>query len=394
MTSNNTSTRRLKIRFMLMQFLLWFTFGTFGIFYIAYIKELGYSSKFIALGLTLATIAGIFAQYFWGYISDLTSRIKVIFLGLLLAMIVTVALFPLAVQVAWMTLAIMILFGITWMPLEALLDSWLLSTDDLPHSEYGNIRSGGSLGFAIVTVIFGTLIVRFGFQVAIIAFALSGTLLFITAITTKTHDSKTPTPMGLKQIRHLLTNPRYVGMLLFSVLIFINHMGVNNFYIYIVQSVGGDEKLIGLAASVAAFAEIIGFVFGGKLQARMKPLTIMLIVAIGYFFRIFLLAQLGSFIGVLLTAALQGLFFSLFLGTFKLYIRDITSIEVLATAQTIGASTYFGIASIIANVVGGLLIDDYGMVYFYRCLTLMSGVAVIYILIWWLVDRKQASKRY
>lgn len=392
MTSSKKIIRRLKFRFMLMQFLLWFTFGTFGMFYVAYLRELGYSSKFIALGLTLATIAGIGAQYFWGYISDLTSRIKTIFLCLLVAMILIVTVFPLAVKYSTMTIVIMILFGITWMPLEALLDSWLLSTDDLPHSEYGTIRSGGSLGFAIVTVIFGSLIVRFGFRVSILAFALSGTLLFVTALTTRGHASKVPTPMGLKQIRQLLTNPRYVGILLYSILIFINHMGINNFYIYIVQAVGGDEKLLGMAASVAAFAEIIGFIIGGKIQKRIKPLTVMLVVAIGYFFRIFLLSQSASFIGVLFTAALQGLLFSIFLGTFKLYISDITSIDVLATAQTIAASTYFGIASIIANIVGGILIDDYGMVYFYRFLTMMSGVAVVYILILWLVEQRRDKR--
>lgn len=374
---------------MLMQFLLWFTFGTFGIFYVAHLRELGYSSKFIGLGLTLGTVAGIGAQYFWGYISDLTSRIKTIFLSLLVALILIVTVFPLAVQYSAMTILVMILYGITWMPLEALLDSWLLSTDDLPHSDYGKIRSGGSLGFAIVTVIFGSLIVRFGFQISIISFALSGTLLFIVALTTRTHTSKVPTPMGLKQISQLLTNPRYVGILFFSILIFVSMMGINNFYIYVVQEVSGDEKLIGMAASAAAFMEVLGFIMVVKLQKRIEPLTIMLVVAIGFFLRVFLLSQSSSFVGVLMTAALQGLLFSLFLGTFKLYINDITSLDVLATAQTIAASTYFGIAATIANIIGGILIDDYGMDYFYRFLTTISAVAVLYIFILWLLEQRR-----
>lgn len=384
--------KNIKLRFTLMQFLLWFTFGTFGIFYIPYIKELGYSSKYIALGLTLSTISGIGAQYFWGYISDLTSKIKTIFLSLLIAMMVTVSLFIFIVHYNFLVIIIMILFGITWMPLEALLDSWILSTDQLPHSEYGSIRSGGSLGFSIITLFFGSLIVRFGFQVSPIAFVLSGTLLFILALTTKTHTSKAPTPMGLNQIRQLLSNKRYVAILGFSIIIFVGHMGVNNFYIYIVSNVGGNESLIGLSAATAAFSEIFGFYFGGKLQNKVNPMLLMIGVAIGSFCRVFFLAQSQSYIGVLLTAVIQGLSFSFFLGTFKIYISEITPISLLASAQTLGASTYFGLASIIANVFGGILIDDYGLATYYNFLIIVAGIAVVYSFVLYYFNRVHIPK--
>jgi len=384
--------KKVKLRFTLMQFLLWFTFGTFGIFYIAYIRELGYSSKFIALGLTLSTICGIGAQYFWGYISDLTSKIKTIFLGLLVAMMLTVTLFIFFVQYSSLVILIMIFFGVTWMPLEALLDSWILSTDDLPHSKYGSIRSGGSLGFSVITLFFGSLIVRFGFKISPIAFVLSGTLLFFLALTTKTHTSKIPTPMGLTQLRQLLSNTKYVAILVFSILIFVGHMGINNFYIYIVSGVGGNESLIGLAAAAAAFSEIFGFYFGGKLQNKINPMLLMIGVAIGSFCRVYFLAQSQSYVGVILTAVIQGLTFSIFLGTFKIYIAEITPIYLLASAQTIAASTYFGIASIIANVFGGILIDDYGMEAFYNFLILVAGIAVVYSFVLYFFNRSHIPK--
>lgn len=383
------TVKQIKFRFILMQFLLWFTFGTFGIFYVAYLKDLGYSSKFIALGLTLATITGITSQYIWGYVSDLTSKIKSIFLGLLVAMMITVVMFPFAASHRLLAIGIMILFNITWMPLEALLDSWILSTDDLPHSDYGTIRSGGSLGFAVITLAFGGLIVRLGFQISVMAFVLSGSCLFIIAVTTKTHTSKVPTPMGFNQVRQLLSNPGYMGILIFSILIFITHMGVNNFYIYVVQNVGGNESLIGMAASIAAFSEIFGFYLGGKLQKRCNPLVIMIGVAIASLFRVIFLAQAQSYIGVLLTAIVQGFAFSIFLGTFKVYIAKITPISLLTSAQTLAASTYFGIASIIANIFGGLLIDDYGIDAFYNFMILTSAIGVIYILLLYALDRRR-----
>lgn len=375
-----------------MQFLLWFTFGTFGIFYVAYLKELGYSSKFIALGLTLSTLSGIGAQYFWGYMSDLTSRIKTIFLGLLVALITVVMVFPFAVGHPSTTIIFMVFFGITWMPLEALLDSWILSSDDLPNSNYGTIRAGGSLGFALITLVFGGLIVRYGFDISLVAFAVSGLSLFIIALTTKTRTSKVPTPMNLDQVRQLLSNPLYTSMLIFSTLIFINYMGINNFYIYVVKGVGGDEGLIGMAASAAAFIEIFGFLIGAHLQKRFGPLMIMTVVAFGSFGRIVFLAGATSYVGVLLTAALQGLMFSLFMGTFKLYIIKVTPIALLTTAQTLGASTYFGVSSIIANIFGGIMIDDYGMKIFYRFLVTMSVLAVLYVLVLYRVEKIQSSK--
>jgi len=381
--------QNIKLRFTLMQFLLWFTFGTFGIFYIAYIKEIGYSSKYIAFGLTLSTISGIFAQYFWGYISDLTSKIKTIFLSLLIALMVVVTLFIFFAQNNILVIIIMILFGMTWMPLEALLDSWILSSDEIVNSEYGSIRSGGSLGFSIITVFFGSLIVRFGFQVSPISFVLAGTLLFIIALTTKTHTTKTPHPMGLKQIGQLVRNTEYLAILGFSIIIFVGHMGVNNFYIYIVNDVGGNESLIGLAAATAAFAEIFGFYVSSKLQTKVNPMLLMIGVAIGSFLRVFLLAQFQSNIGVIITALIQGLTFSFFLGTFKIYITKVTPIALLASAQTLGASSYFGIASIIANIFGGVLIADYGMDAFYNFLIVVAGIAIVYSLVLYYSSRRK-----
>ncbi|MGL1894185.1 MAG: MFS transporter [Spirochaetaceae bacterium] len=383
--------KQIKYRFMLMQFLLWFTFGTFGIFYVAYLKDLGYSSKFIALGLTLSTLIGIISQYLFGYISDLTSKIKTIFLALLVAMMCTVALFIFFARYSVLAIGIMILFNITWMPLESLLDSWIFSTKDLPHSGYGTIRSSGSFGFSIITIIFGGLIVRFGFKVSIMAFIISGCLLFITAITTKTKTLKVPSPMGFKQVKQLITNPRYMGLLLFSVLIFIGHMGINNFYIYVVQNVGGNEGLIGMSASAAAFTEILGFYLGSRLQKKHNPLVIMIWVAVASFFRVYFLTQSGSYIGVLITSVLQGFAFSIFLVTFKIYISKVTPLSLLASAQTVGASTYFGIASLFANILGGLLIDDYGINVFYKFITITSAVAVVYIVLLYFIDQRRSE---
>jgi len=382
------TNKTIKRRFTLMQFLLWFTFGTFGIFYVAYLKDLGYSSKFIALGLILSTITGIGAQYLWGYISDMTSAIKGTFMGLLVGLIGVVALFQYGARTGPTTILILMLFGFTWMPLEALLDSWILSSEEIDNGEYGSIRSGGSLGFSVITIFFGSLIVRFGFGISVVSFTVSGLLLFLVALTTRTHTTKKPTKMGMAQIRQLLANRHYVFMLLFSVLIFVNHMGINNFYIYVVQQVGGNEGLIGQAAAVAAFTEIFGFWIGGKLQKRFNPLLIMIFVAIGFFLRVFFLAQAVTFAGVLMTASMQGMMFSLFLGTFKVYITEITPIALLATAQTVAASTYFGIASVIANIFGGLLIDDYGLGTFYNFMMVISAIAIILIMVMYYNHRR------
>jgi PPP family 3-phenylpropionic acid transporter len=281
----------------------------------------------------------------------------------------------------------MIFFGVTWMPLEALLDTWILSTDDLPHSDYGSIRSGGSLGFSIITLFFGSLIVRFGFKVSPMAFILSGSLLFFLALTTNTHTRKAPTRMGLRQVRLLLSNKKYIALLGLSILIFIGHMGINNFYIYVVNRVGSNESLIGQAAALAAFVEIFGFYLAGKLQKKIDPMLLMIAIAIGSFCRIFFLAHSYSLLGILLTAAIQGLTFSLFLGTFKIYISEITPISLLASAQTLGASTYFGISSILANIIGGILIDDYGIESFYNSLIIIALVAIVYSLALYAANR-------
>lgn len=383
------NAKRIQYQFTAMQFLLWFSWGTFGLFYIAYLENLGYSSKIIALGLILSTLCGIFAQYIWGYIGDVTSKIKGLFIIVLILLMASVTGFGFFVEQTVPMLIFVTFIGSTWLPLEALLDSWILSTEGLSTDKYSRIRSGGSLGFATMTLFFGRIVIQVGYPVIIVAFLITASLLLILAILTRTTSVKSPSHVHIGDVLRLFKNPSYVQILIFSILIFINHMCINNFYVYIFNDVGGNASHIGFAASAAAFTEIVGFLSIKYIQKFIRPILVFILVGILSFFRVYLLTEATTYVGIILTAIIQGAMFSVFLGTFKVYITKITPIRLLASAQTIAASTYFGIAAVISSFVGGLLIDDYGLPSFFLFMNIIATISVFYSLYIYYSDKKR-----
>ena len=97
----------------------------------------------------------------------------------------------------------------------------------------------------------------------------------------------------------------------------------------------------------------------------------------------------SSYLGIILTAIIQGGMFSLFMATFKVYITNITPLSLLTSAQTIGASTYVGLASVFASLIGGFMIDDFGVDAFYKFMNGIAIITVLYSVIIYLFDKKR-----
>ncbi|WP_125138116.1 MFS transporter [Petrocella atlantisensis] len=382
-------THRIQINFTIIQFLLWFSWGTFGLFYIAHLEDLGYSSKLIALTIILSTIFGILGQYVLGFISDKTSKIKYVFLGALFLLILFVIGFGFAAKHLFPMIMVMSLIGFVWLPLESLLDSWILSTKGLDSSLYGFMRAGASFGFAIMTLFFGGFVIKYGYDIIVYAYVITAGFLWIMAFLTKTETIKEPHTKEKIYVKSLLKNKAYIAILIYSMLLFITHMGVNNFYIYIFKNVGGNASHIGISAAFAAFTEIFGFIYARRIISKIAPLKIFLIVGVITFFRVYLLTIATTPTQAILTAILQGVGFSLFLASFKLYVVKITPTRLLASAQTIAAGVTFGLSSIVASLLGGFLIDDFGIERFFDIMNLIALVALIYIGLLFLHDYKK-----
>lgn|GEM_PF-517550 len=377
-------------QFSALQWTLWSAYCTFGGFIAFYLTENGYSNTGIGLAFSALTFTGVLGQLFWGYICDWKRTTKWVFIICTLAMILVVLPFPL-----FDTLPLVImgfgLFGFVWNTLPPVLDSWVLQSSEKMSKNYGITRAAGSVGFAIVASFFGTMIETFGWNVMFTGFAvLAGTTVLLALFTEDSYarvefidgsgvedgygfDSEEEAEIAREELKgegegeerpHPLTlfqNFDYVFLIIVSFILFLPFHVVMRFMPVIIKSVGGTPADQGLTMFVTAISEVPLLLASKYLLERYRPKPLLIVATTFYTLRIALLILAGTPQFVIAVGALQSLSFGVFLPTTRHYINDLAPKGLKTTAQTIAGGIYFGVGGILAGVLGGMILDRFGV---------------------------------
>lgn len=171
--------------------------------------------------------------------------------------------------------------------------------------DFGIGRGTGSLGYAACSALVGRLLLRFGTPSifctgAVLSTVLIGAILWFFAAADRHTAADTPSappPQTEKAARggglnltFLAAYPRYAVLLVGCVVLMMGHTYTSNFLYQIVSSKGGDEGGMGLAAAIAACAEVpVLFLFGRvchRLRCdqwlKLSALLLTLKMALGY----------------------------------------------------------------------------------------------------------------
>lgn len=340
--------------------------GAFIPYIVPYLEgSLNLSATQIGIITSIPSIIGILVVPLWGIITDITKKDKKI-LGicvaincLIMGMYSSVKLFPVLLIVA--TLAEAFRYAIS-----PLADN--ITTDYCKHKNlnYGIIRSGGSVGFALVSFLTGQLIkvtsdTRIIFLVYIILFVVS--LIVLPFLDSKKYDGKEEKleeSTMKKDLKELVKDKSYLWLLAI-VICTISISEVTSAYqgLYLID-LGASAGDIGILVIFTALPEIF---FMSKING--------LVLKYGYkkVFKIGTLTFLVRWITCLfatspmmfiLTAPLTALAFSTMLVAYIGYIKDKFSSEIQATALTL-TSMAIGISSALIKLPVGLGIDVFGL---------------------------------
>lgn len=339
--------------------------GAFIPYIVPYLEgSLNLSATQIGIITSIPSIIGILVVPLWGIITDITKKDKKI-LGicvaincLIMGMYSSVKLFPVLLIVA--TLAEAFRYAIS-----PLADN--ITTDYCKHKNlnYGIIRSGGSVGFALISFLTGQLIKvtsnsRIIFLVYIILFVVS--LIVLPFLDSKKYDEeeKLKGSTMKEDLKELIKDKSYLWLLAI-VICTISISEVTNAYqgLYLID-LGASEGDIGILVIFTALPEIF---FMSKINS--------LVLKYGYkkVFKIGILTFLIRWITCLfatspmmfiLTAPLTALAFSTMLVSYIGYIKDKFSSEIQATALTL-TSMAIGVSSALIKLPVGFGIDVFGL---------------------------------
>lgn len=260
--------------------------------------------------------------------------------------------------------------------------------------DFGIGRGTGSLGYAVCSALVGRLLLRFGTSSifctgAVLSAVLIGGILWFFAAADQqigddyflevlTQEKKESRSNGLN-FTFLTSYPRYTVLLTGCVLLMMGHTYTSNFLYQIISHKGGDEGGMGLAAAIAACAEVPVLFLFGRISHRLRcdqwlklsALLLILKMALGYW-----AAGTSSF-----------LFSELFQSGYALYV--VSSVyytgAVIPHGDVINGQAYLHAAStlgvLLSLLTGGAILDYFGVqsLLFTGVIALVIGTVITFL---------------
>ncbi|MGC8840877.1 MAG: MFS transporter [Candidatus Sumerlaeaceae bacterium] len=311
-------------------------------------------SFFTALsGLTI-----LFFQQPWGYVADvLFPKKAILFANILISALLFWMLGT--VQDLSLLLAVFFAFQIFSTPNVQLLHG-LLFVHKGSERWFGTVRAYASLGFIIANTIVGIVADKwtngnlqfiFPFYCAVNVIAALWLLSLPEATAPADHQ------IGFWRVqRYFLSQPTLRWFLLTTCVYQIAHSLSYSFQSFLIVELGADMRVISASYSLAAMFELPVFFLASRFIARFGETKLIAFSAAVQSVRWLLVWQAKSAEAVVLTSLLHCITFGLFYAAGVSYANSHAPRHLKASAQTLFALVYFGLANFLSNVLGGLIV--------------------------------------
>jgi len=138
-------------------------------------------------------------------------------------------------------------------------------------------------------------------------------------------------------------------------LIFIGVMAAATYISVRIADLGGGAVEVGLSNGLAWGAEVPGLILAGWLVGRIGLRPVLVVATVGFAVCV---ASWIFFVDagpILFTRFISGVFFGGILITFVLTIAQLLPAGLQSTGQTLFQAAAFGVAAVVANLLGGIL---------------------------------------
>jgi MFS transporter, PPP family, 3-phenylpropionic acid transporter len=357
--------------------------GVFYPFIAVILKDFGFSAGEIGVIASVGAIGFTIAVPAWGHLADVRlgrpRTLQVCGIGGGLAIV--------ALLLPWPAFVIAVLFAVFWV-FES---SWQPLTDAvtvnaLRGRDYGRVRLLTSLSFSVAAIAAGFLYNVTGFGAAFVLFGLAALAMtvaaaFVPDVARADLDAHARSAGAVRSLRSgsagvaLRVAPRLWLILVAITLLFVGVIGGFTFLPLRIESLGGSPSDVALSSGLAAALEIPTMLLAAGVAQRIGLRGLFVASALLYAVCLASWALSDTTIPLIATRALSGIGFAGVLVAVVLTIAALLPPELQATGQSLFQTTGFGVAAIVANVVGGILYDSLGHVAVFGLAAVMAVAA-------------------
>lgn len=278
----------------------------------------------------------------------------------------------------WGLLVVVALLAIAASPIAPIADGLMARMAARRGLSYGQMRLWGSLSYALVAAAGGALWQEAGFRVVLpVAAALFLALMLVAPLLDDERPVTTEAPSSLR----VVTRDSRLRIVLVATFLLGLGMGMALTFggIYM-DRLSGGQFLVGLFAGLTAFCELPTMHWSENLIRRLSaPWTLVLAYVLqgsGYIGFLYI-RQPELLLGV---AVLQGLGFGLFLPTTVRLVDTLAPAEWATTFQGLLSAGVWGLAPLVAGLLGGSLFDAGGApAVFVACVVVTVAAALLLV---------------
>ena len=206
------------------------------------------------------------------------------------------------------------------------------------------------------------------YAVIMVLFAFTSMRLPVLPIRTGSHATR--------QLGAMMRKPAWMVFALCVFLIWVASSGAISYLGISIKAMGGGDSLIGLAATMAAIAEIPFMFFSGRMMRRMGMRTMLWVSMLFYTLRIGLYGLMPSPVWVIPINLLNGPSYVFFWNSAVNYANQMAPNSLKATAQGLFQATT-NMASVVSAILCGWMFDQIGPSGLFRVLAMFCLAAFI-----------------
>lgn len=400
----------------------WMFYGVVSSFASVFLLAKGFSNWNIGVTLAVANVLAVILQPIIADIADRAKRLSIIGISEILTimmMIVTVGMF--AFSGSMIALSIVFILLIAWHTvLQPLFNTLTFTLEEAGvHINFGVARSMGSLAYAALVAVLGTIVENYGVMSLPITGEIILVMMLLSLIITKrsydkgkrmqkaggrkAEELQNADVLDTSDMEQAISEEESINLIQFikrNKFFFLVNVGViglyfsnsvlNNYMMQIVDVVGGTSEDMGRILSVMAFCEIPTMVCFDLLRKKFSCQLMIKVASVGFAVKIALCWLADSVTMIFMAQFVQLVSFALFLPAMVHFIDEIMSKGEAVKGQAL-FTTMITVTTVISSLAGGAILDMSGAKMLTFIATIATTVGAVIIIA--TVDKVRGSKK-
>ena len=366
----------LNISYGAIQGTYWMYYGAIMSFASVFLLGKKYTNSEIGLILAAASILAVVLQPLLADAADKARKASLTYItGIItIGLFAATASFYIFTSKSMILSIIFVLLGAWLTSLQPLINSLAFYLSKSGHTiNFGVTRSGGSVAYAVLCAILGSLVTSFGIKAipatAIVVLVLMLLSLVVTDKLYKKAASEKPVGDAMKKtdrdaeavslIGFVTRNKYFIIFSVGIVFLFFQNSVFNSYLAQIIMNVGGTSGQMGRLFSFMALLELPGLFFFSQLRKRFTCQFMLKVASVAFVFKVFLSYVAPSVAFIYVAFLFQLISFPIFLSA-SVHLVD----EVMEKGEAVKGQSFvtgmITLSGVFASLVGGVILDLHG----------------------------------